>query len=62
MATDNERTGLGRAGTERLVAKIKALLSTKQDIGSGTFIDRTTGKTYTLYVDNGRLLMEEVTE
>lgn len=62
MATNTERKFLGQAGTERIVAKVKALLSSKQDVGAGTFIDRTTGKKYTLYVDNGNLKMEEAAE
>ena len=62
MATNTERPFLGQTGTERIVAKVKALLSNKQDIGTGTLIDRTTGKTYTLYVDNGKLHMEEATK
>lgn len=62
MATENERVYLGESGTERLVARIKTLLSGKQDIGSGVFTDRTTGTKYILYVDNGKLQMEPVNE
>lgn len=61
MAT-NEFEFLGRDGTEQLVATVKNLLNDKQDKGPTTLIDRTTGKTYVLYVDNGKLHMEEATE
>lgn len=39
------------------------LASLKGDPGEGANMeDRTTGKTYTLYMDNGKLYMEEVSE
>ena len=39
------------------------LASLKGDAGDGTgMYDRSTGKKYSLYVDNGKLYMEEVAE
>lgn len=59
MATETKLEILCRDGVEHLVAIVKNLLANKQDVGTGIFVDRTTGKKYTIYVDNGKLLMED---
>ena len=52
----------GFKGTvEEWLASLKGEKGDKGDPGVGSdLVDRTTGKTYNLYVDNGKLMMEEV--